>query len=96
MKNCEFTRDRTNIEKADLVLVHMLDVIDELPSFEMYKRPAYQRWVFSVYESPVHSIDFSKYDEYFNLTSTYKMDSTYNNFYQMETGETIFIKIKSF
>lgn len=92
LKNCKFTMDRTNIEKADLVLVHMLDKFDELPSFENYKRPPHQRWVFSVHESPVHGSDVSKYNGYFNLSHTYKMEATYKGLYEIHQGESFLLE----
>ncbi len=90
LTNCDFTRDRSRIEEADLVLVSMLDVIDKLPGLPHYKRPPYQRWVFAVYESPVHSVDFSQYNGYFNLTSTYRHGTDYPGIYEMSSSKEFY------
>ena len=71
--NCELTNDKTKLNDADLVVVHMLEKIDPPPR----QRPTAQRWTFLLYESPVHSKDFSKYNGVFNYTSTYKLDADY-------------------
>ena len=89
LKNCDFTRDRSHIEEADLVLVSMLDIVGRLPSLPHYRRPPYQRWVFSNYESPVHSVDFSQYNGYFNLTSTYKQGTDYPGLYETSSSKNL-------
>lgn len=76
--NCEFTADKNLINSSDLVIVHMRDPINNIPAY----RPRFQRWVFVLYESPIHSGDFSRYNRLFNLTSTYKTDSNFSGFYE--------------
>ena len=44
-------------------------------------RLTFQRWVFLLYESPVHSTDFIKYDVLFNMSSTYKLESNTTSYY---------------
>lgn len=86
VQNCEFTRDLRFKKYADLVLLNMeLDEGDKgiLPE---YTRPDYQRWVFSVYESPIHTKDYSKFNGYFNLTATYREDSDFDGFYELAHG----------
>ena len=48
VRNCIFTTDRNELSKADLVIVHMIDPIDDVPA----NRPSFQRWVFLLFESP--------------------------------------------
>lgn len=75
--NCEFINDRKRLNQSDLVLVHMRDNIDTIPIY----RPLNQRWVFVIYESPIHTNPFNKYNGVFNLTATYKLDSDFTGFY---------------
>ncbi len=89
VKSCDFTRNRSNIDEADLVLVSMLDTVDILPGLPNYQRPPYQRWVFAVYESPINSVDFSQYNGYFNLTSTYRHKTDYPGIYQSSSSMNI-------
>ncbi len=80
LTNCQFTRNLTGIEEADLVLVHARE--KEYSAFPEYTRPHYQRWVFSLYESPLNSFDVSRFNGYFNLSSTYLHDTDYPGLYQ--------------
>lgn len=88
IQNCVFTRDRTFLNHSQLVLVHMKDLFNKdhwtlanLP--DPSGRPAFQRWVFSLYESPLWTpYNFTKFNGYFNFTSTYYSNSTYPGFYQ--------------
>ncbi len=76
--NCELTHDKSMLQNANLVITHMRDSITE-PKKEI--RPIFQRWVFLLYESPMHTADFSNYNSFYNLTSTYKVDSDFAHFY---------------
>jgi glycoprotein 3-alpha-L-fucosyltransferase len=38
-----------------------------------------------LFESPVHSADFKKYNNFFNLTSTYRIESDFDNLYFKST-----------
>jgi len=69
--NCEVTYDRDQLDKADLVLTHMREgnlKREELPK----TRPAHQRWVFMLFESPMHSPDLSWFSGFYNLTATHR------------------------
>lgn len=72
--NCEIFNDKSRVNQADIVIVHMRDQINKFPS----KRPRNQRWVFAVYESPMHCGNFTKYNNLFNFTSTYRIDSDFS------------------
>ncbi|RMZ95415.1 Glyco 3-alpha-L-fucosyltransferase A, partial [Brachionus plicatilis] len=65
------------INKADLVIVHMRDGISSIP----LDRNQNQRWVFTLFESPVHSPNLKKFNGIFNLTATYRVDSDFPFFY---------------
>jgi alpha-1,3-fucosyltransferase len=75
--NCETTNDRQKLKESDLIVFHMRDSIDYLPP-ERYPN---QRWVFLLYESPVHSPDFKIYNNLFNLSATYKLNSDFTSIY---------------
>jgi hypothetical protein len=77
--NCEITHDRSRLAHSDMVLVHVVDRQD--PKLPLHK-PSAQRWVFAAYESPMHTRDLTSYNGYFNLTSSYRMDSDFPNFYR--------------
>jgi hypothetical protein len=77
--NCELINDKSKLDESDLVLVHMRDVMDDIPSAG---RPFHQRWVFVLYESPVHASDFTHLNGVFNYTSTYEIDSDFPGFYE--------------
>jgi hypothetical protein len=76
--NCELINNKSRLVESDLVLFHMRDIMDDLPS----SRPRYQRWVFVLYESPVHARDFTELNGIFNYTSTYEIDSDFPGFYE--------------
>ncbi len=79
--NCELINNRTRLNESDYVLVHMRDSYDQLPTYP--ERNLKQKWIFVLYESPHHSSTFSaKIDDYFNLTSTYRLDSHFGHFYE--------------
>ena len=76
--NCELSVDKTRLYESDFVVAHILDKIQDLPL--NYERPFMQRWIFLLFESPVHSahrIDYAKYNGFFNLSATYKRDSDF-------------------
>ena len=79
IKTCLFTYDREFQDHADLVIVHMSNIIDELPKNRV--RPHYQRWVFGLYESQQNTDDYSRYDGFFNLSATFLRHSEFNEYY---------------
>ena len=80
--NCELTKDRSRINESDLVITHMRDKIDDPPRF----RPDHQRWVFMLYESPVHAADLTNYNGFYNLDSTYRLNSDFPGNYEQMNG----------
>ena len=83
ISNCEITEDRTKYNVSDLVLIHMWDKIDRPPTY----RPPNQRWVFLMYESPIRTRkNLSVWNNLFNMTSTYMIDSDFPGFYESEAN----------
>ena len=80
--NCEITTDKSRIYESHLVITHMQNEIETPPKH----RPAAQRWMFMLYESPVHTADFSKYNGFYHFTSTYRLDSDFNTGYDNSVG----------
>ncbi|CAF0903213.1 unnamed protein product [Brachionus calyciflorus] len=72
--NCEVFNNKSRLNEADFVIVHMRDTIAEIPRV----RPLNQRWIFTVFESPMHCPDFTKYNNVFNFTSTYSLESEFS------------------
>jgi alpha-1,3-fucosyltransferase len=76
---CELLNDRNRLNESDLVLVHMRDdPIDNPPKF----RPANQRWVFVLFETPMGLGPIHKWNGFFNLTSSYMLNSDFSSFYE--------------
>ena len=82
MTSCELINDRSRVNESDLILVHLRDGYSQFPSY----RPRHQRWAFVLYESPVHSGDFSNLNGFFNLSSTYRIESDFPGFYSSISG----------
>jgi len=80
--NCEITNDRRKLNESDYVITHMRDKLTDLPLHSI--RPIKQQWIFYLWESPVHAADFSQFNDYYNLTLTYKIDSNFNGVYEMD------------
>lgn len=76
--NCELTDDKERLKESDFVITHMRDSLKDLP----LDKPHYPRWIFMLYESPANSPDFSHLKKFYNLTSTYKINSDFPNFYE--------------
>lgn len=81
--NCELTMDKSLLNESDFVVVHMMiyhDPIEPIPLF----RPLNQRWIFLMFEPPVHTRhkhDYLPFNSVFNLTATYKLNSDFNSVY---------------
>ena len=97
---CEITANKSRVNESDFVIVgdgspglH----ITNPPSF----RPKNQRWIFFLYEAPfigfAGKTNFSKYNNFFNLTATYLSSSdfltTYEGTAQMTWQPNITYKI---
>ena len=86
VSNCELTNDRSRLKESSLIVFHMFDHIDSFPSY----RTAYQKWIFYMYESPALTFDarwkpnFTNYDNLFNLSATYRLDSNFTSFYYLD------------
>ena len=78
-----FTRDRSILKYADLVVALIGDKLDDVPK----TRPYHQRWVLGNYESPVHLREVPAYEDIFNYTATYKADSDYDGIYELSSSK---------
>jgi hypothetical protein len=78
--NCDLATNRSLLNESDYVVVNWVDFPFEKPSF----RSPDQRWIVTHYESPTYggpSSDPRLYDSVFNMTSTYKRNSDFPDFY---------------
>ena len=63
---CELSVDKSRLSESDFVVVHMIDKPGHLPI--QRTRPAKQRWIFFLYESPyISNKNYSIYNGFFNL-----------------------------
>jgi hypothetical protein len=76
--NCEITTDKNRLNESDFVVVHMRDQIENIPDQHMNH---HARWIFLLYESPVHSPSFSEFNNKFSLSATYRLDSDFSEIY---------------
>lgn len=76
MTNCEITTDKSRINEADFVLVHPTQLKEKRKDLPKY-RPSKQRWIFYFFESPAYKTDYSGFNNFYNLTSTYTRDSDF-------------------
>lgn len=89
--NCLLTRSRESITDSEAVLFHGNELVrEDLPK----ERDPRQYYVFVNLESPINRpITDSYYEDYFNLTMTYRLDSDipwpYNMIKNIQTGETV-------
>jgi alpha-1,3-fucosyltransferase len=75
VSNCETTIDKYRYNESSLVITHMRSRF-ELDHFPKY-RPNNLRTVFFLYESPMNSGDYSKFQDFFNLTATYRLETDF-------------------
>ena len=83
--NCEVTYNRDRLNEADLVFTHMREgnlERDKLPK----TRPEHQRWVFMLFESPMHSPDFSSFNGFYNLTTTHRESGDFPGYSAFANG----------
>ena len=77
--NCEVTNDASKYNQSDFIVTHMWQDIRKPPSYRL----AHQRWIFMLYESPIRTFyDFSIWKNFFNMTSTYMVNSDLPGFYE--------------
>jgi hypothetical protein len=70
---CDITTDKYLFSQADAVVYHIRDKIDRSYA-EKYRHPN-QRFVFTLWESPVYTPDLKSYNKFFNWTMTYRFNS---------------------
>ncbi|RNA14897.1 alpha-(1-3)-fucosyltransferase C-like [Brachionus plicatilis] len=71
--NCEITNDRTKFNESDLVVFHARTNF-QFPHF----RPRDQRWIFAEFEPPTRSPNYKKFNNIFNFTFTYRVESEFS------------------
>jgi len=77
--NCELTNDKNRLKESDYVITHMRNSFQRPNDIN---RSLNQRWIFFLAESPMHSASFKQYNNFYNLTATYRLDSNFNGFYE--------------
>ncbi len=70
---CHITSDKRYFSEADAVVYHIRDYIN-LREAKRNRQPD-QRFVFALWESPVHTPDLKSYRRFFNWTMTYRFAS---------------------
>eukprot|EP00794_Sanderia_malayensis_P009786 gene9786-10785_t len=75
--NCEVSYDRSRLGSSNAVIFHARDMpsMEELNNMCQHSRPAYQKWVYFISESPIHTPDRAPLNGFFNWTMTYKYES---------------------
>lgn len=81
--NCEITNDKKKYNLSDLVVFHARAKF-QFPNF----RPKDQRWIFAEFESPLQSPDYTKFNNMFNYTYTYRLESEFS--INLSTGLRMF------
>ena len=84
--NCEMTRNKSELNSSDLVIVHMRGNFKNMPT--RYQGIDQPRWVFFMMEPPVYSLvpQMKRFNGAFNLTATYKLDSYFTPYYYANLG----------
>jgi alpha-1,3-fucosyltransferase len=70
---CHITNDIRRFSRADAVVFHMRDKINH--RLARRKRRPRQRFVFTLWESPIHTPNLDSYKRFFNWTMTYRSHS---------------------
>jgi len=81
---CDITTDKNLFSKADAVVYHIRDDIDKKQA-EKYRHPN-QRFVFTLWESPIYTPDLKSYNKFFNWTMTYRFKSHISASYYFTNG----------
>ena len=71
---CEITNDKNRFREADAVVYHIRDSIKLNDKLLKHRHPS-QRFVFALWESPAHTPDLRRFENFFNWTMTYRLDS---------------------
>ena len=71
--HCDITTDWNRFSKADAIVYHMADKFDQ--DVANRDRSSHQRFVFTLWEPPIHTPNLTSYDRFFNWTMTYRFDS---------------------
>ncbi|KAK9520933.1 hypothetical protein VZT92_020789 [Zoarces viviparus] len=72
---CTLTDEGSAYPRADAVIIHHRDVATGAADLPPEPRPRAQKWIWMNYESPTHTHRLWLFEDYFNLTMTYRTDS---------------------
>lgn len=94
--NCELSVDRSDVNKSDAVLFHLVDIPAEKYEFPANRNPN-QIWIGMTYEPPYilqfAGVDFNKLNGIFNRTMSYRTDGDivvrHGTFSTMSESQTI-------
>lgn len=83
-ENCEITYNKKRIDEANFVInpVERYASSNNLP----ISKPYWQRWIFLIYESPINVKHSTFKMNFYNLSSTYKINSDFGHFYEAQNG----------
>ncbi|XP_068195579.1 4-galactosyl-N-acetylglucosaminide 3-alpha-L-fucosyltransferase 9-like [Antennarius striatus] len=76
IEGCFITPDRNFYNKADGVIFHHRDLYSERFNMLKLHRPAFQKWIWMNMESPTNTPRIPTIENLFNLTTSYRQDST--------------------
>ncbi|XP_068195237.1 4-galactosyl-N-acetylglucosaminide 3-alpha-L-fucosyltransferase 9-like [Antennarius striatus] len=76
IKGCFFTGDRNFYNQADGVIFHHRDLDEDQFNLPKLNRPAFQKWIWMNMESPTNTPRIPTIENLFNLTVSYRQDST--------------------
>lgn len=71
---CEITNDRNRFKQADAIVFHLRDFVNQSSEL-IVNRQQSQRFIFTLWESPINTPDLRAYDQFFNWSMTYRFDS---------------------
>lgn len=81
---CDITANQSRFSEADAVVYHMRDPIDRYQARK--KRLPHQRFVFSLWESPIYTPSLKSYENFFNWAMTYRLKSHIVTSYYFRTA----------
>ncbi|XP_036412133.1 3-galactosyl-N-acetylglucosaminide 4-alpha-L-fucosyltransferase FUT3-like [Colossoma macropomum] len=75
VRGCVLTQDRDKYTRADAVIMHHRELVQEPEALPQLPRPKGQKWIWMNFESPSHSPWLDGLDRLFNLTMSYRFGS---------------------
>uniref|UniRef100_A0A3B4CPM8 Fucosyltransferase n=1 Tax=Pygocentrus nattereri TaxID=42514 RepID=A0A3B4CPM8_PYGNA len=75
VRGCTLTQDRAEYSRANAVIMHHRELVQEPEELPQLPRPEGQKWIWMNFESPSHSPWLDGLDRLFNLTMSYRFGS---------------------